>query len=135
MTVKIKYKNMFEKYNNKENSKSKLYIILCLLVLGFGSTTIYFYRQFYNLKNNPQRIAEQEANAVVAEVAKLLVLPEGEIPTVATVADPEKLSGQVFFAKAKKGDKVLIYANARKAILYDPVAKKIVEVSPLNIGN
>ena len=39
-----------------------------------------------------------------------------------------------FFSKAKVGDKVIIYTNARKAILYDPVAGKIVEVAPVNIG-
>ena len=64
-----------------------------------------------------------------------MVLPEDEEPSVATVADPEQLAGQPFFSKAKKGDKVLIYTNAQKAILYDPVAKKIIDIAPLNIGN
>ena len=64
----------------------------------------------------------------------MIVLPEDEIPTVATVSDPEKLKEQPFFSDAKKGDKVLIYANAKKAILYDPMANKIVTVAPINIG-
>jgi hypothetical protein len=54
---------------------------------------------------------------------------------VATVSDPEKLKEQPFFTQAKKGDKLLIYAKARKAILYDPAINKIIEVSTLNIGN
>ena len=87
------------------------------------------------VKENPQQLAQEEATAVVERVGKLIVLPEGEQPTVATVTDPERLRDQPFFAKAKRGDKVLIYTNAKKAILYDPVGNKIVEAAPLNIGN
>lgn len=63
-----------------------------------------------------------------------IVLPEGETPTVGTVTDPEKLKDQAFFEKAKIGYRVIIYTNAKKAILYDPDSDKIVEVAPLNIG-
>ena len=51
---------------------------------------------------------------------------------MATVSDPEKLKDQPFFAKAQKGDKVLIYSNSQKAILYSPTEDKIVEVAPIN---
>jgi len=64
-------------------------------------------------------------------VGRIIVLPNDEEPTVATVTDPEKLRDQVFFANAKAGDKVLIYTKARKAYLYDPIAGKLVEVAPI----
>ena len=69
------------------------------------------------------------------EVGKIFVLPKNEIPTIATVSDPSALKNQAFFADAKKGDKVLIYTNAKKAILYDPVIKKIINVAPVNTGD
>ncbi len=72
---------------------------------------------------------------LVLEVGKLIELPIGEDPTVATVTDITKLKDQPFFAKAKNGDKVLIYTNARKAILYDPQAKKVIDIAPINIGS
>lgn len=78
--------------------------------------------------------AAQEVKKLVAEVGKLIDLPLGENPTIATVLDITKLKDQPFFQKAKNGDKVLIYTNARKAILYDPQTKKIIDVAPLNIG-
>ena len=87
------------------------------------------------MRQNPARAAEEELRQIIARVGQLLVLPEGEIPTLATVTDPEKLKDQSFFVHAKIGDKVLIYTNAKKAILYSPAANKIVEVAPLNIGN
>ena len=63
-----------------------------------------------------------------------MVLPSEE-PTIATVSNIEALRSQPFFANAKNGDRVLIYVNARKAVLYDPVNNKIVEATPINIGN
>jgi len=50
------------------------------------------------------------------------------------VSDISKLQGQAFFASAKNGDKVLIYSKAKQAILYDPLANKIVKVSSLNLN-
>lgn len=75
-----------------------------------------------------------EARQLVQRVGELIVLPTDENPTIATIADPERLKGQAFFARAKVGDKVLIYTKAKKAILYDPEAHRIVEVAPVNIG-
>ncbi len=100
-------------------------ILVCLFSLGFG---MYFYQK---ANNNPQKIAQQDLEDTIAAVGKLMVLPVGEVPTLATVSDPEKLRDQSFFANAKKDDKVLIYSTAGKAILYNPSSNKIVEVSPL----
>ena len=80
-------------------------------------------------------MSQEEVKKVVAQVGKLILLPEGETPTIATVSDPSALKNQAFFADAKKGDKVLIYTNAKKAILYDPVIKKIINVAPVNTGD
>ena len=107
---------------------------LAILFLVAAGGAYYYYLKFNELKANPQKIAESEVAETVKRVGEIMVLPEGEAPTVATVADPARLKDQPFFAKAKIGDKVLIYTNARKAILYDPSANKIVEVAPLNIG-
>lgn len=72
--------------------------------------------------------------SLVAEVGQFIILPEGEQPTVATVNEVDKLQGQPFFANARNGDKVLVYAQAKKAILYRPSEKKIVEVAPINLN-
>jgi len=109
--------------------------ILIIAMLIVGASAYYFYNEAVKLKNDPDKVTNEETEKLVAQVGKLIVLPEGETPTLATVADPEKLKDQPFFAKAKTGDKVLIYANAKKAILYNPASNKIVEVAPINIGN
>ena len=108
--------------------------LLGILVVVLAGVSFKFYQELRQLKENPNKVAQEEVRALVARVGHLLVLPEGEDPTVATVNETEKLKEQPFFEKAKKGDKVLIYTNAKKAVLYDPVANKIVEVAPINIG-
>jgi len=109
-------------------------VLILIAVLGVGAA-YYYNSQLGKYKKNPQQFAQEEVASVVDKVKQIMILPEGEQPTLATVADPSRLKEQPFFAKAKVGDKVLLYANARKAILYDPVANKIVEVAPINIGN
>ncbi len=114
----------------------KLNIILVLLIVVLSATTFYFYRNSQISKGPGSKTIDQtEAKALSDKVGKLIMLPSDEIPTIATVSDPEALKDQSFFVDAKKGDKVLIYSNAKKAILYDPVANKIITVAPLDTKN
>lgn len=93
-----------------------------------------YQNQQNQIKPDSQKGAQEEVKKLVAEVGKLIELPEGEDPTVATVTDISKLKDQPFFQKAKNGDKVLIYTNARRAILYDPLSRKVIDIAPINIG-
>ncbi len=115
-------------------------LVFVIIISGFGYG-IYRYQKIANelaaMKTDPnkiQEVAKSEQKKLIEQVEKLMVLPSDEEPTVATVTDPEKLKDQPFFSTAKAGDKVLIYANARKAILFDPTANKIIDVSPINLN-
>ena len=103
-------------------------IVLIILLTGLS---IYLYKKS---RSSEQKNAS-EVQSIVNKVGKLMYLPTDEIPTVATVSDPSALKDQAFFVDAKVGDKVLIYTNAKKAILYDPRVNKIVTIAPLNIGD
>jgi hypothetical protein len=103
-------------------------LLVAVVVLGGGG--VYLSQQSGAVAVNP----EDQAASVVTAVSKLIVLPEGEVPAVAEVDNPEALQDQEFFRKAKKGDQVLIYAEAGRAFLYDPVANKVLEVAPVTIG-
>lgn len=97
---------------------------------------------YYLARNKPEvlglaKTAEQvqaETQSLVEEVGKLMTLPTDENPTIATVSDVEKVKSQNFFKNAANGDRLLIYANSRKAILYRPSEKKIIEVGAVNIN-
>jgi len=112
--------------------------ILLIAAIAAGGYIYFQYQQtqqeLSKIKDNPRAIAQQEAKGLVDKVGKLIALPTGEEPTIATVTDVEKLKDQPFFAKAKNGDKVLIFTQAKRAILYRPSIDKIIDVAPVNIG-
>jgi hypothetical protein len=117
--------------------KLLLPIFATVTVILIG-TSGYFFKQYKNTQKQIKvlKADPQQANRdLINKIGKLVVLPVGEDPTIATVADPEKLKEQAFFTKAKTGDKVLLYTNAKKAILYNPESNKIVEIAPINIGS
>lgn len=98
--------------------------------------SILFYREYQKTKQllyNPILAAKEEVKTYKEKVARLMIIPTGEDPVIITVTDMTKLKDQPFFANAKIGDKVLLFNNARKAVIYDPAANKIVEVGPLSI--
>ncbi len=115
----------------KQKVINKFVLMIAMVAIALSA---YFYYQWNFLKQNPQAAAQLEVNDWVEKVSRLIVLPVGETPSLATVSDPEVLKDQIFFVGASKGDIVLIYTTAKKAILYDPVLNKIVNVAPLNIG-
>lgn len=119
-------------------TKNKIIIVLAVLTIIATAAAVYFHSQYAAIKANSPQASQQDmqrqVNDLVGRVGALMVLPSGEVPTVATVADPSLLKGQAFFANAVAGDKVLIYSIAGEAILYNPAANKIVNVAPINTG-
>lgn len=118
-------------------TKIQLIIVIGALVIGFA-TAGYFFLQYQNVKNqlaNPANFTQTETKNLLAKLGKLIELPENEIPTIATISDRERLQNQPFFTNAKNGDKLVIYTNAKKAIIYDPVANKIIDVAPVNFNS
>lgn len=115
-----------------------LLILLLATAIGIG---YYSHSQYQKTKaeldkyrEDPRKLTAEESKRIVGDVGKLITLPTGEEPTIATVTDKEKLKDQAFFAKAENGDRVLIYTQARRAILYRPSINKVIDVAPINIG-
>jgi len=92
-------------------------------------------KELSDIKSDPQKVAADQISQLLNKVGQLIVLPDNEQPTVATVTDLAALKDQPFFEKAEVGDKVLIYTKGKRAILYRERQNKIVEVAPVNIGN
>jgi hypothetical protein len=111
--------------------KKPLKIIIVIIISGrLIGGGYYAATKLVNNKSDSQK----ELDETVKSVGKLMYLPEDEVPTLATVTDVNKLEGQPFFARAQTGDKILIYTNNQKIVLYSPKTNKIVEVGALNLN-
>lgn len=106
--------------------------IAWLLVLVLAAACVFMYTQYRTAQDKIESVRtgqSAQSKDVIKNVSKLVILPANETPTVATVTDIQKLKGQAFFADAKNGDKVLVYNQQRKAILYRPSTNQIVNIN------
>jgi hypothetical protein len=109
------------------------FVILAFLAVAGASAGIYYYYQYKSVVKRSQD-PQAEIKDILAKVSKLMELPEGEDPTVATVQDADQIRSQPFFTKAQNGQRVILYTNARLAILFDEKANKIINVGAINVG-
>lgn len=122
--------------------KKKTFLVT-LLVLVIGAAVgagVYLLRATDTFTSNagdaqPQ-LTEQEVQSVVRGVGKLIRLPEGEEPVIASIIDVDQLvATQPFYEGAENGDFLLIYPQAAKAIIYSPKRNIIVNVGPIIIDD
>ncbi len=121
------------------HDKKYLLKIIALLLLvvcaAFGMVgTSFFYKKYQAAQAHLDSGTKKETNALIGEVGLLMELPVGETPTVATIADKDKLRQQPFFHTTENGDILLVYPIAAKAILYRPTSHKIINVAGLALG-
>lgn len=115
--------------------------VVLILLSGIGIAGYYQYTKVQSelskLKDAPTggTLTDERQRELIAEVAAKIMLPQDEKPTVAVVSDINRLKDQQFFSSGQNGDVVLIYMTSKKAILYRPAEKKIVEVAPVNLSN
>ncbi len=76
-----------------------------------------------------------EIDQILEKLEASLELPKSEVPSLATVTDPTKLTDQPFFKRAEVGDKVLLYTEAGRAVLYRPKTGKVIEIGPFVLTN
>jgi len=125
--------DVFAKEESQDQKKkwlkrSLIALAICLVLGLLGLTGYFYYKYKIASQANP---AENEAQTYAAKIGKFILLPAEE-PTLATVADIEKLKDQPFFANAQNGDKVLFFTQAQKALLYRPAENKVIEIMAIS---
>lgn len=119
---------------NKLNSSKAIAIVALLIAIASVGFATLQYNETQKLKTSEgqKQVAEDEAKVLKTKVSKLMQLPD-ENPTVATIQDISKLKDQAFFDDAKNGDKVLIFTEAKKAIIYRESENKIINSGPIAV--
>lgn len=127
---------MNDNLETKPKTKRK-FTKLILLIISYVILALIVWKVATKQTTDPVKLQEQaqkELTAIVDSVGKIMVLPKDETPQVAIIQDVEALKKtQDFFNEAQNGDKILVYAKARKAIIYREETNQIVNVA-LNIG-
>lgn len=124
--------------------KKKFILIAIPLILLLLSPPLYYFYQEYNKMRaeyektklqlgQSSTVLGSNTQSILDKVGKLIELPN-ESPTVATVSDVTKLKNQPFFKNAQNEDVVIVYKDAKKAILYREAINKIIEVGNINIS-
>lgn len=116
-------------------SKRLLIAANIVALLSFAGAAGFFYKKYHDATaTSPEQLQQAQVEQTIKEVGKLYNLPGNEKPDVATVKDKEALKKQYpFFDQAENDDVVLIYKEAKLAILYRPATKKLVKVGPVNV--
>ena len=123
-----------------KKSNKVLWIITIVIALAGISTAVFLYMENQRIKTDPsvlteatKKAADEEARSLKAKVAKLMQLPSDEDPVVATVSDKEKLKDQPFFKEAENGDRILIFTEAKKAVIYREKDNRLINVGPIAV--
>ena len=112
----------------KNQSKVIIITLGVLLILALGGLGYLYYH--YVAGGNKSVKTEEEL--IKEAVGSRILLPE-ENPSIATVTDNTKLADQPFFKKAENGDKILIFTNSGRAILYRPKIKKVIDTTTISL--
>jgi len=121
-------------------------IVIILVILGTCFGTYYFYskykkevkanqewqKKYDDLIEHPEQLAKSEAELYLEKVKAIEKdVPKDEVPEVQTVLDITQLKDQEFFKDAANGDKILVFKDAKIAIIYRSSENKIIKTGPL----
>jgi len=118
-----------EKIIAEEPPKKKWKVLANILVvvvfLGLTAAAGYLWWQYKKAAPSAQTATVADEASIIAEKIKNLTDLPLENPALATITDPT--TDQPLFSDALPGDKVLIYIQAKKAILYRPSSNEVIE--------
>ncbi len=114
--------------SSKNQPKLIISVLATLLVLALAGLG-YFYYHYVAGADAP---VKTEDELITEAVGSRILIPD-EKPSIATVTDKTKLADQPFFKKAENGDKILIFTNAGKAVLYRPKIKKVIDTTVISL--
>jgi len=125
--------------------KIVLTVILLTAFMSIAGVGVWSYKKYQETNKElnqlktlegQQTLAETQRTLLLEAVGKLILLPEDEVPTIATITSVEELSEQQpFFKDATNGDKLLVYSESKRAIIYSPKKDTLVNVGALFLND
>ncbi len=107
------------------------WLLVFVLTVALAFLGFLYYREHTKTSDDAAK-QEKLAQSTLSSLSKHIVLPDGKPEVVFPITDVENLEkSQPFFAGAKNGDVLVVYANPPQAIIYDPARDLIVKVGPV----
>lgn len=119
-------------------------VILLLLLVALIAVSAFLYLKYQETQKQVEKLStiqgqqelnKTQVNQLLGEMRSIIVLPKGEDPVVATIVDIKQLKDKEFYKDAKNGDRVVVFSNAKKAYIYRPETKTIVNVGAFQVDN
>jgi hypothetical protein len=107
------------------------FVIGVIIFVGIGYEFEHNKKESMNKKDisTEASLEKKQIDLINTAVARNFGLAYDEDPVFATVTDIEKMRAQQFFVKIENDDKVLIYTQNKKIILFRPSTNKILNIS------
>ncbi len=104
-------------------------LVVVVLVVGF------FMSPALSGSSKNEAAVVKANNALLAKIARHIIIPT-ETPIIATINDAGKLvAEQAFYTGSADGDKLVIFPQAQKAIIYSPSRDIIINAGPFVVNS
>ncbi|MCX7997205.1 MAG: hypothetical protein N2691_05660 [Patescibacteria group bacterium] len=103
-------------------------LVISLVVSGYFAWHAYEFKQS---RLDPDRAAKLQAERIVSRVSRLMDMPSTERASVAVLGARSDEQYRDFFSQAIPGDAVIIFPQARRAILYRDSIDRIIDIVTL----
>lgn len=113
-------------HTHKPRSRKPI-VALVLLVMILTAGCAYMFVQYRQVLKKEARTDKERIAVITERIAPTVMLPN-EQPTIATVKNVHDLNEPQLAKQAENGDELLVYADARRVILYRPSLEKIVDM-------
>lgn len=126
----------FAKFDPRGKSPILMFVIAQLLLIAIVGGGYLGYQKFLvkneTEKTNESKSPDDEKKSILDTLAKFIELPSDE-PVIMTISDIEKLKDNPFFANAKNEDKVIVFKDSKRAMLFRPSTNKLVEMQTVSL--
>lgn len=97
--------------------------IVCAVVVGVA--VWYFFVDTLTAEQKRQ----EYVSGIVTKIAKLVLIPPGETPTIGVIPDPANITeNKEFFKNASQGDYLVVFPNARLMLIYNPTKNIVINM-------
>ena len=122
--------NASPQVNKKLYSSNILLGVLFVLVFTISFLSYNYFR------NNHSRGNYDESQSSIESLSEVFLIPD-ETPTIATVLNVELLKNDNpgFYENAQNGDKLFIFVERKRAIIFRPNEGRVINVADINFDD